>query len=73
MGSSSIMPYVSVQSADYDRLSKNMNFFTAGVNLLLNGHKSKVTIAYENRPVFFADKPDVVRKGSGILQYQISF
>jgi len=73
MGSSTLMPYFSVENAKYNRLSKDMSFISTGLNLLLNGHQSKLTMAYENRPVFFTDSDAVKRMGSWILQYQISY
>jgi hypothetical protein len=73
IGTSTLMPYFSSQMADYSRLSKNMQFYSTGVSVLLNGHKSKITLAYENRPVYFTDNSDVRRLGSCVLQYQIFY
>jgi len=73
IGKSTLMPYFSLENASYARLSKDMRYFSTGVNVLLNGHKSKVTIAYENRPIFLDNSNNVVRIGNAALQYQISF
>lgn len=73
IGSASLMPYFSTENARYEALPKRMAYYSTGVNILLNGHKSKVTVAYENRPVFYSGKSDVTRLGNGILQYQVSF
>ena len=75
VGSTTLMPYASVQYADYDRLEDHLTFWDAGVNWLLKGHTSKLTLAYQNRPVYTqqagakAERTD--RKGSVILQYQV--
>jgi len=76
IGNTTLLPYVSVQYADYDRLSGNMLFWDAGVNWLLKGHISKVTIAYQSRPLFYADGSDYEARGGGrkggvVLQYQV--
>lgn len=72
-----IMPYVSCQTAKYQKYKDQMFYYDAGVNFLFNGHTSKLTLAYQNRPIFKQDanKDYIVsqRKGAMILQYQISF
>lgn len=73
IGSSTIMPYAAVQYIDYNALSKAAQYYSLGFNYLISGHNAKVTLAYENRPVFFKDTDVVQHKGNGILQYQISF
>lgn len=76
IGPTTLMPYVSLQHASYERLSKAMNFWDAGVNWLLKGHTSKLTFAYQNRPIYEtkaagADAEHTGRKGSFVMQYQI--
>ncbi|CAG4990126.1 hypothetical protein DYBT9275_00457 [Dyadobacter sp. CECT 9275] len=71
------MPFVSVQHADYDRLKDAMNLYNLGLNWLIKGHNGKLTLNYENRPVYKAGVAtnELVkngRKGALILQYQIS-
>lgn len=72
-----LMPYVSVMSADYDRLHDRMNVFNAGINWLIKGHNSKITFDYQNRPVFNLDASgNIVQTSSRnqfLLQYQIAF
>jgi hypothetical protein len=71
-----IMPYASLMSANYDRLSDVMNVTSVGINWLLNGHTSKVSIDYQNRPVFEQQGNALVKtttKGQLVLQYQIAF
>ena len=71
-----LLPYISVQSGDYQKLNhRQMTVFDAGLNWLVNGHKAKVTLDYQIRPTYFQDANGVHRagsnKGSLILQYQI--
>jgi hypothetical protein len=70
------MPYASVMSADYDRLSDVMNVVNVGVNWLIKVHTSKLTLDYQNRPVYEAQGQDLLKvstKGQVVLQYQVSF
>jgi hypothetical protein len=46
------MPYASLQHADYERLRDGMNVFNLGVNWLIKGVNGKMTLNYENRPVY---------------------
>lgn len=76
IGKTTIMPYASLQYAHYDRLKDNMAFWDGGINWLLKGHTSKLTLAYQSRPIYQVDaatqeafKTD--RKGSFILQFQV--
>lgn len=76
IGKTTLMPYVSLQYAHYDRLRDNMAYWDGGVNWLLKGHTSKLTLAYQSRPVYQSDAvaPDafkIDRKGSFVLQYQV--
>ena len=72
-----LMPYVSLMSANYERLHDQMNVFNIGINWLLKGHTSKLTFDYQNRPVFnTAASGDIVKTSSRsqfVLQYQIAF
>ena len=73
IGNTTLMPYVSVQYADYDRLNNNMAYIDAGVNWLLAGHTSKLTISYQDRPVFNIAGDSTTRKGAVVAQYQVFF
>jgi len=72
-----LMPFASLQHSDYERLKDPMNLYNLGVNWLIKGHNGKLTLNYENRPVY---KTSTIanelakdgRKGSWILQYQVS-
>ncbi|AEV99016.1 hypothetical protein A4D02_10685 [Niastella koreensis] len=74
---SRFMPYASFTSAKFDRLAgKRMNIYNAGINCLLNGHKSKFTLDWQNRPTY-EQVANVIEKGPRkncvVLQYQIFF
>lgn len=68
-----LMPYASLQYANYERLNKAMNFYDIGVNWLLAGHTSKFTVAYQSRPVYAVNGDQLERKGAFIAQYQVFF
>lgn len=70
-----LMPYASLMSANYERLAGQMNVYSIGVNWLIKGHASKVSVDYQSRPVFEDRAGNLVRttrKGQLVLQYQIS-
>ncbi|PTR05865.1 hypothetical protein C8R32_11536 [Nitrosospira sp. Nsp5] len=72
-----LMPYVSLMSANYERLDNRMNVFNVGINWLIKGHTSKITFDYQNRPIFnTTSSGEILRtssKGQFVLQYQIAF
>ena len=73
-----LMPYVSGQYADYTALqNKLMLVFNAGLNWLIKGHHSKISLDFQNRPTYNLDANKDVkmgsRKSSFIIQYQIFF
>jgi hypothetical protein len=76
IGKTTLMPYASVQYGSYDRLNDKLFYWDAGVNWLLKGHTSKLTLAYQNRPVYQAitgtnDAAISTRKSAAVLQYQV--
>jgi len=56
-----LMPYASLMSGDYDRLSDGMNVVDIGVNWLIKGHTSKLTLDYQSRPVYESQGQDLVK------------
>lgn len=75
-GHGTLMPYASIMSADYDRLSDRMNIIDVGINWLIKGHSSKISLDYQNRPVYKQEGADLVKAGNNnqvVLQYQIAF
>ena len=74
--SGTLMPYASLMSANFDQLKDQMSVFDVGVNWLIKGHGSKLTLDYQNRPVYVSEGGDLIKtttKGQIVLQYQISF
>ncbi|OQP58165.1 hypothetical protein A3860_07520 [Niastella vici] len=76
-GKSRLMPYATFTSAKFDALQGNkMNVYNAGINCLLNGHRSKFTLDWQNRPTYEVVTSGIeqgARKNSVVLQYQIFF
>jgi hypothetical protein len=76
-GNGTLMPYVTAQSAKYERLDKQMTVYNAGVNWLIKGHTSKITLDYQLRPTYSPVGADLIRdtgmKSQVNLQYQIFF
>lgn len=76
LGEGTLMPYLSIMSADYNRLDKPMNVYHVGVNWLLNGHTSKITLDVQDRPYYNQVGTDLIREGRRkqcVVQYQIFF
>jgi hypothetical protein len=72
-----LMPYATIQSANYDRLDKQMTVFAMGMNWLIKGNNSKITLDYQVRPTYSPVGTELV-KDSGmrsqvVMQYQIFF
>jgi hypothetical protein len=71
-----LMPYVSLMSADFELISDALNVFDVGINWLIKGHGSKLTLDYQNRPVFRSEAGVFARdtkKAQVVMQYQVSF
>lgn len=71
-----LMPYASACLSKFDRLQgKAMNVYNAGINWLINGHQSKISIDWQNRPTYYLDNNGAVnsgtRKNTFTVQYQI--
>ncbi len=68
-----LQPFFDFQSSDFDHLDEQMNAWSVGVNWLIRGMESKLSLGYQNRPVFFSNGTRVEegeRKGMSVLQYQ---
>jgi hypothetical protein len=75
-----LQPYVTYQRNSFKALANPANVYDVGINWLMNGHKSKLSLDYQNRPIYdntsvgdpSGVKPKVSgRRGAVILQYQI--
>ncbi|MEX0883103.1 MAG: hypothetical protein WDZ72_06475, partial [Cyclobacteriaceae bacterium] len=70
-----LQPFFSGQFSNYEGLDEIVEFFEGGFNLLLDDQRSKLSLAYQNRPVFNMDVNfeirEIARRGTVILQYQL--
>ena len=70
-----LQPFLSGQFSKYERLSDPVVYFEGGINFLIDGQRSKLSLALQNRPVFDAipngEIQEVTRRSTLILQYQI--
>lgn len=73
-GNGTLMPYVSTTYAVFERLNDPVNTWNVGVNWLQKGHTSKLTLDYQNRPIFSSSTSKVIsHKGALVAQYQVFF
>ncbi|WP_294821199.1 hypothetical protein [uncultured Flavobacterium sp.] len=73
IGTTTLMPYASIQYADFERLNDPMPYVDAGVNWLLTGHTSKFTLTYQNRPLYNVTGNNTGNKTAIVAQYQVFF
>lgn len=67
-----LMPYVSMQHSNFEKLTDAVNYYDIGINWLMSGHGSKLTLAYQDRPIYSTTDYKVSeRKGTLLLQYQV--
>lgn len=70
-----LLPYLSLTHASWKRLDgQSVDIFNAGVNWLIHGHRSKISLDWQNRPVFSSEGENVKNEGRRnqiILQYQV--
>lgn len=67
----SLMPYIALQYAQYQKLQSAMAFYDAGINWYLRGQSFKLTMAYQRRPQYLISGQQIASKSSAILQCQI--
>jgi hypothetical protein len=76
-GNGTLMPYVTFQSANYSRLDKQMNLIDLGVNWLIKGHNSKLTLDWQIRPSYIPNGTalnlDSRKLNQVVVQYQFFF
>lgn len=68
-----LMPYISAHYNKLQRIADPVVYYDAGLNILLNGHQSKVTLAWQNRPIVNSTYTIDSRKSAWLVQYQTSF
>jgi len=73
--SGTLLPYMMFQYGNYQRLKDAMVVWNIGLNWLIKGHNSKITLDYQSRPIFNADSQgnlvETDRKGLFVLQWQV--
>jgi len=68
-----LQAYLMLMHANYERLNSPMQVVDAGLNYFLDGHRAKLTLDFQNRPVFgISDAKVSSRKNAVILQFQIA-
>jgi hypothetical protein len=71
-----LMPYANCTYANFEKLADPMVLTEAGVNWLMAGHAQKLSLGWQNRPVYMTDTNGDVNKISSrnmlVLQYQVS-
>ncbi len=69
-----LQPNIAVQYSDFDLLDDAMVVYDLGVNCYFKGHSNKLSLGYQNRPIFQNINNQLKvdeRKGMFVLQYQI--
>jgi len=73
-----IQPYFCYMLGDYDRLDKAMQMTNAGINFFLNNHNAKITLDWQQRPVYLGTAaangrlPFDVRENCFTMQFQVA-
>lgn len=68
-----LMPYILFSHSDFDRLNEAANTYNIGLNWFMEGHRSKISLDYQNRPVYrISDQKIDSRQGMLTLQFQIA-
>ncbi len=75
-----LQPYGQLIVSDYDRIQNPITIYDIGINWLQAGHRSKLSLDYQSRPVLAQGETEKLiknesdpRKGMLVLQYQFSF
>jgi len=71
-----VQPYIIAEYANFDALNDKMIWYEIGCSYLLNGHASKFTIGFQNRPIFINQGDEIKassRAGMVVLQYEVKF
>lgn len=74
-----LQPYASAIYANYQKLKDPMLVYSVGVNWIMSGQNSKISLDYQSRPIFNTDangdirETKSARRGMVVLQYQVAF
>lgn len=75
-----LQPYAQFTVSDYQRVETAITTYDVGVNWLQAGHRSKLSLDYQSRPILATGESEKLvknesdpRKGMLVLQYQFAF
>ncbi len=78
--SGTLQPYAQLIVSDYERIQDPITVFDLGVNWLQAGHRSKLSLDYQSRPILVEGSAGKLvkntheyRKGMMVFQYQFAF
>lgn len=72
-------PYASAVYANYQKLKDPVILYDIGLNWVISGQNSKISLDYQSRPIFNTDSNGDIhetknaRRGQFVLQYQLMF
>lgn len=73
-GKARFMPYASCQYSQYEKLKDPMLMYEAGCSVLTDGHRSKLTVGAQLRPIFDGSTLEQTSyKTMAVVQYQLAF
>lgn len=74
-----LQPYASAIYANYQKLKDPMLVYSVGLNWIMSGQNSKLSLDYQSRPIYNTDANGAIRetksarRGMVVLQYQVAF
>lgn len=75
-----LQPYAAGSFANYEKLKDPVLIYNLGINWIMAGQNSKLSLDYQSRPVFNTDaitgdisETKSARRGQIVLQYQVAF
>ena len=74
-----LQPYISGLYANYEKLKDPVTVYDLGINWIMGGSNSKISLDYQSRPIFNTDasgnisETQSARRGQVVLQYQLAF
>ncbi|MFT4856671.1 MAG: hypothetical protein ACI8YP_002613 [Algoriphagus sp.] len=78
--SGTLQPYAQLIVSDYEKVANPFTVYDIGVNWLQAGHRSKLSLDYQSRPILAIGTSDKLiknkaepRKGMLVMQYQFAF
>jgi hypothetical protein len=75
-----LQPYAQLSISDYEKVANPFSVYDIGVNWLQAGHRSKLSLDYQSRPILAQGTSEKLikntaepRKGMLVIQYQFAF